>query len=83
MPRPATAVNLACDAQAALHQLRRDTAPLFAAALATGDYVLVSETHALANTLRVAAIQARRIAGLADSIACPDGRSRLGHGRAA
>jgi HPt (histidine-containing phosphotransfer) domain-containing protein len=83
MPRRPPAVELAMEAQSRLRQLRRETAPLFSAALSTGDYALISETHALAGTLRAAGVQARRIAGLAEAISCPDGLARAGHGRAA
>jgi hypothetical protein len=38
----------------------------------------MAESHALAATLRAAQAQLRRIAGRADSIACPDGTRDAG-----
>jgi hypothetical protein len=55
---------------------------MYEAALATGDSGVLFETHALAQTLRVAQIQARRIAGMAES-SCPDDVASPGHGAAA
>lgn len=54
------------EVQARLRTLRSATHPLWEAAVATGDGALISECHALAQTLRVANVQARRIAGLAE-----------------
>lgn len=83
MPRPLPLTELAIDAQVGIRDLRRATAPLYEAALRSGDFDVMAETKALAETLRVAGVQARRIAGLGDRIACPDGRLGLWHGRAA
>lgn len=83
MPRPVSATEHAMEVQARIRRLRKDTAPMFEAALATGDFVVLAETHALAETLRVAQLQAKRLAGLADAIGCADGIRRPGHGRAA
>jgi hypothetical protein len=51
--------------------------------VASGDWALMAESHALAATLRAAQSQLRRIAGRADNIACPDGIHGAAHGRAA
>lgn len=83
MPRPLGVAERAMDAQVGIRELRKRTAPLFEAAVATGDWTLMAETKALAETLRVGLKQARRIAGLAEAIACPDGVAGAGHGRAA
>jgi hypothetical protein len=82
MPRPVPAVNQSLDAQAALHSLRHACAPLWQAALASGDWSLLSESHALAGTLRTAGTQLRRISGQLERIECPDGRAHGSHGRA-
>lgn len=83
MPPRTPAVEHACEAQARLHALRRACVPLWAAALASGDWSLLSESHALAGTLRAAGTQLRRIAGRLDAIECPDGIKGASHGRAA
>lgn len=82
MARPIPVVEHAMEVQATLRRLRKDTAPMYKAALATGDIGVLWETHALAQTLRIAQAQAKRIAGMASS-ACPDDIARPGHGRAA
>lgn len=71
------------DLQVEVRELARSAAPMFEAAMATGDWNLIAETKALAQSLRVVGIQAKRVAGMADAIACPDGESAPGHGRAA
>lgn len=87
MPRrhqPHSAVaNHSMDVQAEVRELRRRAAPMFEAAMATGDWNLVAETKALADTLKAAGTLARRVAGMADAISCPDGVAGAGHGRAA
>lgn len=84
MARPVGVAMLAVDAQVAIHELaRRQGAPLYEAAMRSGDFAVMAEAKALAATLRVARLQAKRIAGLADGIACPDGIAGLWHGRAA
>lgn len=75
--------ELAVEAQVRIRDTRRGLAPLFEASLATGDWRVMAETKALAETLRVAGVQAKRLAGLAAGITCPDGRVGLWHGRAA
>jgi len=82
MPRPLPIVEHAMEVQAVLRQLRKSTAPMYEAALRTGDSGVLFETHALAQTLRVAQIQARRIAGMATAV-CPDDEVLPGHGAAA
>lgn len=82
MPRPIPIVKHAMEVQAALRALKKATAPMYEAALATRDSGVLFETHALAETLRVALIQARRIAGMAEAT-CPDDVARPGHGAAA
>lgn len=83
MPRQLPIVEHAMEAQSVLRRLRKDTAPMYAAALASGDYAVLQETHALAQSLRIAQAQAKRIAGMAEA-ACPDHAARApGHGAAA
>ena len=82
MPRPAPAVNRAMDAQVALHSLRRSCAPVWAAALASGDWSVMADAKALDSTLRVAFAQLRRLTGQLEAIECPDGHARGSHGRA-
>jgi hypothetical protein len=66
MPRSIPAVEHAMEVQVSLRALRSATHPLWEAAVATGDADLIAECHALAQTLRVANVQARRIAALAE-----------------
>lgn len=82
MARPLPIVEHAMEVQAVLRRLRKDTAPMYEAALATGDSAVLFETHALAQTLRIAQLQAKRVAGMAASV-CPDDIAAPGHGRAA
>lgn len=82
MPRKPLAVERAMECQVAIRALRSQTHPLWEAAMATGDWTLLAECRALASTLKLAAAQARRIAGLAE-VQCPDGVEASGHGRAA
>lgn len=83
MPPRTPAVEHAMEAQAALHTLRRLCAPLWAAAMASGDWILMSDRHALADRLRADGRQLRRITGELEAIECPDGLAAAGHGRAA
>lgn len=85
MPKAVPAVERAMEAQVAIRALRSQTHPLYEAAIATGNWTLIAECRALAATLKVAATQARRIAGLAEPGAneCADGMRQIGHGRAA
>lgn len=70
------------EAQERIRALRKSCAPLYEAALASGNHAVMAETKALAETLRVAGVQAKRLTGYAES-ACPDGLTLFGHGRAA
>jgi hypothetical protein len=83
MARPIPLVAEAMEAQVALRDLRRSRAPLFEAAFRSGNHAAMQEAQALAETLRIAEAQARRIAGLAEPRVCPDGIFEIGHGRAA
>lgn len=71
------------ETQVAIRDLKRATAPLFEAAVASGNWHAMAEAKALAATLHGASLQARRIAGIADGIECPDGLDRPTHGKAA
>lgn len=85
MPRPIPTVEHAMEAQVGIRALRSATHPLWEAAIATGNWTLISEVKALAGTLKVAAAQARRIAALAEPSEheCADGIREPGHGKAA
>jgi hypothetical protein len=83
MPRPMPVVEHAMEAHARLRRLRKDVAPMFEAALGTGDWNVVAETKALAETLRIGQLQAKRLAGMAERVPCVDGIAEPGHGRAA
>lgn len=80
--RPVPLVEHAMEVHAHLRRFRKDTAPLYLAALATGNFTVMSETHALAESLRIAQLQAKRLAGFAE-IACADNIAKPGHGTAA
>lgn len=82
MARPPLAA-LAIETQVGIRELARATAPLYEAAMRSGDFSIMAETKALAGTFRTARTQARRIAGLAEGIECPDGHHGLWHGKAA
>lgn len=83
MPRPTPLVEQAMEATAQIRRLRKTLAPLYAAALATGNFTVVSEAHALSESLRIAQLQSKRLAGFAEDQACPDGLLMPGHGAAA
>lgn len=84
MPRPAALAEQAVEAQVRIRDLRRGMAPVFAAAMASRSFAAVAEAKAVAESLRVAERQARRLAGIADGIGvCADGLFEPGHGRAA
>lgn len=83
MPRPAGLAELAMETQVGIRDLKRVTVPLWESAASTGDWTVMSRCHELAATLRSAQRQCKAIAGLADRIACPDGRVGTNHGRAA
>jgi hypothetical protein len=84
MPRPIGVAELPVEAQAVLRETRRRMAPLYEAALRTRDASVISEAKHVAESLRVAQVQARRLAGLADGLHdCADGLFEPGHGTAA
>lgn len=83
MPKPIGLVERGMEAQAAIRSLRRDSLPLFEAALASGNYSVMAEAKALHDTLKAAATQAKRLTGMAEDIACPDGQVGMFHGSAA
>lgn len=78
-------VERAMECQVAIRELRSATHPLWEAAVASGNWAVMAEAKALAATLKTAAGQARRIAGLAEPsfVDCSEGLRRTGHGRAA
>jgi hypothetical protein len=83
MPRPIALAERGMEAQVGIRALRRACAPLYEAAMASGDFDVMSETHALADTLALAGRQAKRLTGYAEGLTCPDGRAGLWHGSAA
>lgn len=66
MPRPVALAEEAVEAQVVIRDATRRCAPLYVAAVASGDRAVMAETKALADTLRWARSQARRIAGLGE-----------------
>ena len=83
MPRPVPVDLAAVEFQARVRELRRrDAAPLWEAALASGDWGQLSDAKALDHLLRVADRIAKRMAGRVNA-ACADGILEPGHGRAA
>jgi hypothetical protein len=84
MPRPETLAALAMEAQVALRDQRRAMAPMYEAALRSNNAAAISEAKHVAESLRVAEKQARRLAGIADGlVTCADGLFEPGHGAAA
>lgn len=84
MPRPMVLAEQAMETTSLIRELRRQTAPLFEAAMRSGNGAAMAEAHALASTFRVAERQAKRIAGIADGlVVCADGLWEPGHGAAA
>lgn len=63
MPRPVALVEQGMDAQAGIRELRRRCAPLWIAALRSGDAEAVTLAQCLATTLWVAGVQARKLTG--------------------
>lgn len=68
MPRPVALVELGMEAQQGIHGIRRACAPLYEAALASGDEAVIDKTEALSTTLWVAELQAKQLTGLAQRI---------------
>ena len=66
MPRPIGVVELAMDVQVAVREAHRASAPLWEAALRTGDHALLEECKQLAVVMRQALALARSIAGRAE-----------------
>lgn len=71
------------DLGVAIREARRAAAPVWEAALASGDWAFMAETHALAELLRSCERQAKRVSGLADGARCADGIVGPSHGAAA
>jgi hypothetical protein len=82
MPRPVHVVEHVMEAQVAVTGLRRAAAPLWVAALASGDWDLIADCKALSATIGIASTQLRRMAGRAETV-CPDLLAAPGHGAAA
>jgi hypothetical protein len=73
----------AVEFQVALRDLRRTSAaPLWEAAIASGDWGQLADAKALDGALRIAERIAKRMAGRVNA-ACADGLLEPGHGRAA
>ena len=84
MPRPVSLAEYAMDAQSILRETRRRMAPMYEAALRSHDHAAIAEAKAVAESIRIAERQSRRLAGIADGlIVCADGLFEPGHGRAA
>ncbi len=81
-PRSAV-VNAAIEAQALLREYRKGLAPMWAAAMSSGDWELMAQVQDLAATLDSSRRALRRIAARSEAIACADGVVGLNHGRAA
>lgn len=75
--------HLAMETHAGIEALNVATKPLYEAAIGTRNFALLAETKALYESFVCAKVQARRIAGFAAGLACPDGLFDAGHGRAA
>lgn len=78
MARPIPVVEHAMEAQTVVRHLRKVAAPLWEAAIASGDWTLLAECKALSTTIRIASTQLRRIAGRAEGFECPDSLA-IGH----
>jgi hypothetical protein len=83
MPRPLPVDLAAVEFQVGVRELRRHSAaPLWEAAIGSGDWSQLADAKALDGLLRVADRIAKRMAGRVSS-ACADGILEPGHGRAA
>ena len=83
MPRPLPLDEAAVEFQACIRELRRHAAaPLWEAAIGSGDWGQLSDAKALDGILRVADRIAKRMAGRVGAT-CADGILEPGHGRAA
>lgn len=84
MARPAALADHAVEAQAVLRATRRAMAPMYEAAVRSGNAAAISEAKHVAESIRTAERQAKRLAGIADGlVVCADGLFEPGHGRAA
>jgi hypothetical protein len=63
MPRPVALVERGMEAQQAIRETRHKCAPLWLAALQSGDAEAVTLAQCLATTLWVAGVQARKLTG--------------------
>lgn len=83
MPRHPALAEQSMEFQVRLRDLsRRHAAPLWEAAVASGDWGQLADAKALAGTLRVADRIAKRMAGRVEA-PCADGLLEPGHGKAA
>lgn len=83
MPRPTPLAERAMEVTAAIVGLRAVVVPLYEAAIASGRWDAIAEAKAVADDLNRAQRASKRVAGLAEAIACPDGLFGASHGRAA
>lgn len=84
MPKPISLAEHAMEAVADLRETRRRMAPLYEAALRSSNAAAISEAKHVAESIRIAERQSRRLAGIADGlVVCADGLFEPGHGRAA
>jgi hypothetical protein len=84
MARPLPLDEAAVEFQVGVRELRRrrSAAPLWEAAIGSGDWSQLADAKALAGLLRVADRIAKRMAGRVAST-CADGILEPGHGKAA
>jgi hypothetical protein len=83
MARPLALDEAAVEFQVGVRELRRrSAAPLWEAAIGSGDWSQLADAKALDGLLRVADRIAKRMAGRVAST-CADGILEPGHGRAA
>jgi hypothetical protein len=83
MPRPLPVDLAAVEFQVGVRELRRHAAaPLWEAAIGSGDWALLADAKALDAILRSAVVIAKRMAGH-QRASCADGLLRPGHGKAA
>lgn len=84
MSKPLSLTEYAMEAQTSLRTTRQGMAPLYESALRSGNLAAISEAKAVAESIRIAERQAKRLAGIADGlIRCEDGLFGPSHGRAA
>lgn len=84
MPRPVTLTEHAMDAQSILRETRRRMAPMYEAALRSHNVAAIAEAKAVAESIRIAERQSKRLAGIAEGLlVCADGLFEPGHGAAA